>query len=140
MLCVIGAAPVMLFFGYIATFAYFFTGQGLYFAGAITDVLSLLLPVIWLLLISLLLLLDAARKIIWGILATANFGLASTFSFLVFAQVLSGTPVGSLTLWIVVPVFAGPILGLVGAVWALFWKLQLRLSQDSFDGGRSFAR
>ena len=121
LLCVTGAAPLILFFTYISIGAYFLAGQGPYFA----DLFGLLVPGLWLLLISLLLLLDGARKTVWGVLAVATFGIASTVSFFAFAQILSGTQVGSIALWIVVPVFAGPVIGLVGAVWALFWKPRL---------------
>ena len=104
------------------SFLYSLTGQGPYSAYVIIDLFSLLVPGLWLFVIALLLFLDGARKTVWGILAAVSFGLASVYSFLVFEQILTGMSVGSLSLWIVVPVFSGPILGLIGAVWALLWK------------------
>ena len=104
------------------SFLYSLNGQGPYSAYVIIDLFSLLVPGLWLFVISLILLLDGARKTVWGIIAAGSFGLASIYSFLVFEQILTGNSVGSLSLWIVVPVFAGPILGLIGAVWALLWK------------------
>ena len=127
LLCVIGATPVTLSLAFLAgvTFVYSLASQGPYFADVISALFGLLVPGLWLFVISLLLLLDGARTTVWGILAAASFGIASIFSFLVFAQILTGMSVGSLSLWIVVPVFAGPILGLIGAVWALLWKQRL---------------
>ena len=137
LLCIIGTAPVALAFGYIATFNYFSTSYG--DSDPSADAIGLLLPAVWLLTISLLLLLDAARKTIWGILAAATFGLATEISFLGLGQILSSNPVANLN-WTLAPLLAGPILGLAGAVWALLWKLPLRQSQAGFDSGRSLAK
>lgn len=125
LLCVLGASSVASLLSFLA-FAFFLLAAGGYTSTgeAIVTGLELLVPVFWLFAVSLLLLVDKARKLVWGILATISFGFGSIISVLVFAQILGGTSVGSFDQTIIIIAAAGPLFGLAGSVWALFWKLK----------------
>jgi hypothetical protein len=85
-----------------------------------------ILSAFWLLTISVILLLDGTNHRALGVIATISFGLPSILSILFIDQFLSGQPGPNRQWYIVLPVFSGPLVGLVGALWALVWKPRLQ--------------
>lgn len=88
-------------------------------------------PGLWLLLFSLLLLLDGARQNDWGIAATISFAFPSVISAIAFGYLLIGQTLGGVQEYILVLYLTGPLVGLVGAVWGLLWKSPRRPSSPA---------
>jgi hypothetical protein len=82
-----------------------------------------LAPGLWLLLFSLLLLLDGARQRDWGIAATISFAFPSVISVIALAYLLVGQTLAGVQQYILVLYLTGPLVGLAGAVWGLLWNL-----------------
>ncbi len=115
-LCIIGTIPIL---GFIMLI---FPAYLSNLADLILVVPGLLAPAFWLLTVGVLLLLEPTYRKVWGILATVSFALSSILSVFAFFQLFSGQSIGSIDSLISVPLFAGPLIGLVGAVWGLLWK------------------
>jgi hypothetical protein len=110
LLCVIGTGPIFFFITLLdAMYSYDPDWTGL-------------LLVLWLLTISLILFLDGNHHLVLGVVAVISFGLPSILSILLIDQFLSGQPGPNLQWYIVLPVLSAPLLGLIGALWALVWK------------------
>ena len=92
-----------------------------------------LAPALWLLLFSLLLLLDGAHQRDWGIVATISFGFPSVISVIAFAYLLIGQTLDGVQSYILVLYLTGPLVGLVGAVWGLLWNSPKRPGSPADD-------
>jgi hypothetical protein len=77
---------------------------------------------VWLLACSLMLLRRSSQPKTWGTLLAISYGITFFWLFLIPLEAFANPQNDTVLRLLVLPALAGPILGVTGAVWSLFWR------------------